>query len=242
MPQTVSRSDKQDRAPATSAGDASRFMRSIWALAAKDVRCELRSRQAITAMLLFALTSVVAVSATVGRCGLNPDVAAGLLWLVIYFSAMSGLSRSLVREEELQTASLLKLTLSPNAVYLGKLTYNFAVLLAVEIVVVPLLFLLGNCSVGNWPGLIVILVFGTVALSAAGTIAAAMVARATVKGALYAVLTFPLLAPVLFAAVHGSEATIAGAAAPPGDIRLLAYYCGTVITGSLLLFRFVWED
>lgn len=214
---------------------------SVLALLGKDVRCELRSRHAITAMLLFALTSTVAVAATIGRNGFSPDVSAGLLWIVIYFSAMSGLSRSFVREEEIGTASILKLSLAPNAVYLGKLAFNLALLLAVEAVVVPVLIGLGNCRVGNWTGLVFVIILGSIGLSAAATLAAAMVARATVKGALYAVVCFPLLAPVLFAAVHGSQVAMDGGT-PQSDMKLLAYYCGTVITASLLLFRFVWED
>jgi heme exporter protein B len=227
--------------PVTMADATPAFAKSVLALLGKDVRCELRSRHAVTAMLLFALTSTVAVAATIGRTGLEPDVAAGLLWIVIYFSAMSGLSRSFVREEEGGTSPLLKLALSPNAVYLGKLAFNLGLLLAIEIVVVPVFVGLTNCRIGNWPGLIGILVLGSLGLSAAGTLAAAMVARATVKGALYAVICFPLLAPVLFAAVSGSQAAIGGTI-PGSNMRLLLYYFGTVITASLLLFRFVWED
>jgi heme exporter protein B len=192
-------------------------------------------------MLLFALTSTVAVAATIGRNGLSADVAAGLLWIVIYFSAMSGLSRSFVREEEIGTATVLKLSLAPNAVYLGKLVFNLALLMAIEIVVVPVLIGLGNCRVGNWSGLVSVVILGSIGLSSAGTLAAAMVAKASVKGALYAVVCFPLLAPVLFAAVNGSQIAMDGGA-PLSDLKLLAYYCGTVITASLLLFRYVWED
>lgn len=219
-----------------------KFARSVLALLDKDVRCELRSRQALTAMLLFALTSTVAVAATLGRSGLEPEFAAGLLWIVIYFSAMSGLSRSFVREQEGGTASLLKLAQSPNSVYLGKFIFNLGLLLAIEIIVVPVFFGLTNCRVGNWWGLIAILVLGSISLSAAGTLSAAMVARAAVKGALYAVISFPLLVPVLFAGVHGAETALQGKSALGADARLLFYYCGTVITASLLLFRYVWED
>ncbi len=218
-----------------------RFAASVLALLGKDVRCELRSRHAVTAMLLFALTSTVAVAATIGRNGLRPDVAAGLLWIVIYFAAMTGLSRSFVREEEGGTVDTLKLALPPNAAYLGKLAFNLALLLAIEIAVVPVFIGLTNCRVGNWPGLIGILVLGSLGLSAAGTLAAAMVAKAAVKGALYAVICFPLLAPVLFAAASGGQAAMAGAP-PYSDLRLLFYYSGTVLTASLLLFRYVWED
>ena len=220
---------------------AGRFAGSVLALFGKDIRCEMRSRHAVTAMLLFALTSTVAVAAAIGRNGVAPNVGAGLLWVVVYFTAMSGLSRSFVREDEMRTAAVLKLMMAPNAVYLGKLAFNLALLLGVELFVLPVLIGLTNCRVGNWTGLIAIVVVGSAGLSAAGTLAAAMVARAAVKGALYAVVCFPLLAPVLFAAVSGSEIAMEGMM-PGSDLKLLAYYFGTVVTASMLLFRFIWED
>lgn len=211
------------------------------AVFAKDLRCEARSRHAITSVLLFALVSAFAVAATLGPCGLKPEVAAGLLWIVIYFSAMSGLSRAFVREEEGKTAALLKLAAPPNAVFLGKLAFNLVLLVAMEVLVTPIILGLTS-GVRDWPGLIAILGLGSLALSAGGTMAAAMVARATVKGALYAVISFPLLAPVLFAAVHGTDLALSGSGSPASDIRLLFYYSASVIIASLILFRFVWED
>lgn len=241
MRQSASSLAERSSSSGASGTGARRFVEAIAALIGKDVRCELRSRHAVTAMLLFAVTSTVAVAATIGRNGLSADTAAGLLWIVIYFSAMSGLSRSFVREEEGGSAALLKLSMPPNAVYVGKLVFNLALLAAIEIVVVPMLVGLTNCRVGNWSGLIGVLILGSIGLSAAGTLAAGMVARATVKGALYAVVCFPLLAPVLFVGVSGAQMALAGAM-PWADLRLLFYYCGTVITASMLLFRFIWED
>jgi len=216
-------------------------MNSVLAIAAKDIRCELRTRHAVGSILLFAVTSTVAVSFALGAWGSRAEIAASLLWVVIYFSAMTGLSRSFVREEESQTAPALKLAACPNAVYLGKLLFNIAILLAVELVTVPVFVLLTGCAVRSWGTLVAVLIVGSLGLSIGATTAAAMVAKALSKGALYAVISFPLLLPVLAVAIHGTTAAMAGEAAA-SDIRLLVYYCGAVITASLMLFRFIWED
>ena len=219
-------------------------MKATLAVLVKDIRCELRTRHALGAVLLFAVTSTVAASFTLTAWGGKSAVASALLWLVVYFSAMSGLSRSFVREEETGTAALLKLAAPPNGVFLGKLVFTLATLVAIEIITVPLFVALMGCAVAWWGLLICLLLVGSVGLSAGATVAAAMVAKAATKGALYAVISFPLLVPVLGIAIHGTDLALAGrdAAMVAGDIRLLVYYAGAVITGSLMLFRFIWED
>lgn len=217
-------------------------LRSALAVFVKDARCELRSRHALGAVLLFAVTSTVAVSFALGAWGSDAAVSAGMLWIVIYFSAMSGLSRSFVREEEMQTAATLKLATRPNAVYLGKLAFNLALLLAIEVVTIPLFVVLMGCSVRSWGTLAAVLALGSLGLSCGGTMAAAMVAKAATRSALYAVISFPLLVPVLGVAIHGTTIAMEGGVGATSDIRLLAYYCGAVLTACIMLFRFVWED
>ncbi len=232
----------RNRLSATSGG--SRFSKAVWSVVAKDLRAEVRTRSALGSVILFSVTSTIAVSFGLAAWGSNAEVAAALLWLVIYFSAMSGLSRSFVREEESHTADLLRLVAPPNAVYLGKLGVNLLEMAAVEIVTVPLFLTLAGCHVKNWVEFVAVLVLGTVGLAVCATTSAAIVSKATGKGALYAVISFPLLVPVLALAIHATGLAIAGVptAVTGTDLRLLAYYSGTVLVASLMLFRFVWES
>jgi len=220
------------------------YISAVIAVLVKDSRCELRSKQSISAVLLFAVTSTVAVSFTLGAQGQSSAIASTLLWVVIYFSAMAGLSRSFVHEVETYTAPLLKLAAKPNSVYLGKLAFNFLTLIALDIVTVPLFIILMGCGISK-PGLfIALLLLGSLALSAGATMAAAMVSRASSKGALFAAISFPLLVPALGLAISGTNIAMGGDAVltAANCLHLLAYYCGVVITASLMLFRFVWED
>lgn len=218
-------------------------LRAAGAVFLKDIRCELRSKSAIGAVLLFAVTSTIAVSFAL-KGETDSRVGAVLLWLVIYFSAMSGLSRSFVREVEGYTAASLKLACGPNSVFLGKLAFNLLTVLALDLVAVPLYMLLAVKSIEYWSLFIGMVVLGSVGMSVGATSAAAMVARASTKGALYAVISFPLLLPVLAVAMHGTSIAIGGGdlVAAASDVRLLAYYFGLVFTASMMLFRFIWED
>jgi len=220
------------------------ILRGAAAVLAKDARCEVRSKQAITAVLLFAVTSTIAVSFTLGAIGSDTAVAAALLWVVIYFSAMAGLGRSFAHEEETHTAGLLRLAVPAESVYIGKLAFNFLTLVAVEIVAVPMFVLLTGCHIGRAGVFIGLLGLGSLALSAGATTAAAMVSRAAGKGALFAGVSFPLLAPALAVAIAGTSAALGPPphASAASDVRLLVYYCGVVIVASLMLFRYVWEE
>ena len=214
------------------------------AVLVKDARCELRSKQSLSAVMLFGVTSTVAVSFTLGAMGVGSAVSATLLWVVIYFSAMAGLGRSFMHEEETQTAGLLRLAVAPESVYLGKLAFNFVTLIALELVTVPLFVVLMDCHVAKVGAFIALLVLGDLALSAGATTAAAMVSRASSKGALFAGISFPLLAPALGIAIAGTDVAMSGSAtaSAASDMTLLFCYCGIVITASLMLFRFIWEE
>ncbi len=104
----------------------------IWAVAVKDVRSELRVRYALNALLMFIVTSVAALVIALGDSELNPEILSAMFWIVILFSAMSGLSRIFVSEEERGTTLVLQLVASPSAVYFGKLIFNCSLTLVLS--------------------------------------------------------------------------------------------------------------
>ena len=211
----------------------------------KDILSEFRVRYAVNAIALFAVTTLVAVSFSIGAFGVTDrNLLSALLWIILFFSAMSGLSRTFVREEEGRTGSALRLAAEPVAVYLGKLTFNLTLLVALEIVVVPLFIVSMDVQVKNPAFLLLVLAFGSIGLSAAATIVAAIVAKANAKGALFAVLSFPILAPLLALAIQGTSAAMKGSPLYAGApyVRALAAYAGVLITTSVMIFEFVWEE
>ena len=114
----------------------SRLLAEALAIAAKDLRTEFRTRVALNALGLFAITVLAAVSYTVGPYRITaedrPFLLAVLLWIVVFFAALAGLDRSFVKEEESHTASLLRLAASPTAVWLGKLGFNLIRVIALR--------------------------------------------------------------------------------------------------------------
>ena len=217
--------------------------KSVWLLA-KDLRSEFRTRYALNAVLMFALTTLAVVSFSFGAFSLRPKIVSSLLWLVIFFASTSGLAQVFVKEEESKTVNVLRLIASPTTVLLGKLLFNLALLMILEVVLIPLFAILMNLSILNLWLFLSVLLLGSLGLASATTIISAIISRARVKGALFAVLSFPILLPLLIAAIDGTYLSLEGEVFSAGwhDIRLLISYAVVMLVASLLLFDFVWSD
>lgn len=224
------------------------LVREALAVAAKDLRTEFRTRVALNALLLFAVTTLAAVSYTIGPYKIaaadRPFLLSVLLWIVILFAALAGLDRTFVKEEESHTAALLRLAARPHAVWLGKLLFNLGLLAVLMLVLVPLFAILMNLPVVlGWGWLAAVMMAGGFALAVTTTVIAAVIAQAMTRGALFAVLSLPLLLPLLVFAIQGT------AAVSRGDLELVRQSLQAMISlGGILtvvsafLFPVVWSD
>lgn len=232
-------------------GDGAReapLLTAAWAVFRKDLRSELRTRYALNAVLLFAASTVVAISLGMGpltesRNADLPIIQAALLWVAILFAAFTGLARAFVQEEEARTAAALRLAARPTAVFLGKLFFNLALLLLLVALTTVLFIIMLRVEVGNPGMLAALLLAGSLGLVAATTLIAAIIARASVKGALFAVLSFPLLVPLLVVAIQGTASALVGRGWEYGvaPLQVLAGYTIALFVASLFLFNSVWE-
>jgi heme exporter protein B len=225
---------------AKSAGLLSR----AFAVYAKDLRQEFRTRYAINAIFMFGITTLVVVSFSLGQAGLPPKLLASMYWIIMFFSAMSGLAHVFVREEETGTALVLKLRAEPDAVYWGKLFFNFTLLALLAIIVTPFYFMFMDAPTDNMLPFIVILFFGVIGLCGTTTIIAAIISKAAAKGALFAVISFPVLVVLLFMLVAATGKVFDGKTLSDVMMELqgLFAFCVIMITASVLLFRFVWLE
>lgn len=213
------------------------------AILAKEWRVELRARHALATVALFATSSLVLVSMALGPLGADPasrPILPALLWVLLLFTASAAIPRAFVHEEEVGTARALRLAALPSTVLFGKMAFVASLLVLVELLLVPLFGVLLQWEVADPAALIAALAAGGLGLAAGSTLVAAMVAHARGRGALFPVLAFPVLIPLLVLAVGASRAAAAGVP-DDGALRLLLLYDGTVITAAAMLFAAVWE-
>lgn len=236
------------------------WLRQAVALLRKDLRAEFRTRTAISAIGIFSLASLfllalatatlkeVLFSDTVSgttKLAWQPPSKFGILWILFFFAAFSGLSHSFVHEEEAGTVTALRLRLIPEAVYAGKLFFNFLMVFGVAVVVTPLYMIITGMPLGNPLVSIGVLFGGCLGLSATATIIAAIAAKAQNKGALFGALGLPILAVFLMLLMGASQTLFT---VSPSAIRVvrdvggLFSFAVLLISVSALTFRFIWED
>jgi len=215
-----------------------------FAVFAKDLRLELRTKYALNTIMMFGVTTLAVVSFSLGQAGLPAKLLAALFWIVIFFSTMAALAQVFVREEEAGTALALRLTAEPNAVYLGKLIFNLVLLSALAAVVTPLFFIFTDAPTDNILLFVLVLILGVLALCSATTLVAAIISKASAKGALFAVLSFPILLLPLMLLVGASDSVLQGLGIAEilAPLQGLAAYIGIMVTASLMLFQFVWKE
>ena len=224
------------------------WLTGTWAVFQKDLRLELRTRYAVNALALFVASSLLLVVFAVGEGNVSERLASALVWIVIVFAAAVGLGRAFVAEEERGTVLLLQLHLRPSTVYAGKLLFNVLLVGFVNaLAAVGFVVVLGLDV--EAPGLLAAtLALGALGLAGATTLLSAIIARTQGAGPLLAVLAFPLLVPLLLSVVRVTQRTLLlGASAGPwaaslDDLVALGAYAGAVITASVLLFDYVWND
>ena len=214
---------------------------AVWAVLRKECLCEWRTRYGLNAALLFAITSLAAVSFAIGRLSDRPDVLSGLLWIVLLFAALASLAHAFVREVEGKTLTMLRLVAPPTAIALGKLLFNFLFLALIEVVTVPLFLMLMGAPSPRWGPFLALLALGSVGLAIASTVVGAIISQTRGRGALFAGTSFPLLLPVVAAAVSGTRAQWSGGSVD-AELRLLAAYAVALLAMSLLLYDHLWED
>ncbi len=220
------------------------WLRGALAILVKDVRSEVRTRAALNAVVLFAVVTLTMVSYSLGGFVLAPEIHASLIWIILFFAAMAGLSRTFVVEAERGTERALRLTASGAQIYLGKLLFNLVLLGLLDLILIPLFQILLPVRDASWGLLLGGVLLGSMALAASTTLVAAIVSQAGVKGALFTVLSFPILIPVLVSGVAITRKAMEGGTLGDAstEVQLLVSYAGVMVTLAFLLIDFVWQD
>jgi heme exporter protein B len=199
----------------------------------------------MSALLMFIVSTISIVAFALAGVSTRIDVLSGMLWVVIFFSSMSGLSRTFVAEEERGTSMTLQLLTTPGNVLLGKLLFNILLVLGMNILAVTLYgIMLPDFDVRNdglfWSAVLL----GSLGLASSATIIAAIIARANTKGTLFPVLALPLLLPLLVVVIEMTRLSAEGGtiAEAQREFQFLIAYIVVNVTSSFMLFGYIWKD
>ena len=181
------------------------LLSSTTALLGKELRTEFRSRELLTTTVVFILMVIVLFSFTFDPTyNESRRFGPGLLWLAFLFAASLMLQPCFLREQNNDTLSALRLSVSdPFAIFLAKLVANTLFLLFTELLMLPVFAVLYNVPVLRVLGQLVMVFFlGSLGVSIAGTALSAISAQARMRELLLPLLLLPLLTPVLVASTQ----------------------------------------
>jgi heme exporter protein B len=232
----------EEKLPAAKRGN---FFKAIFAIAWKDLSAELRSRDLLSAMLVFAMLVILIFNFALKLDAKTRMTAtSGILWVTFTFAGTLGLNRSMAIEKD--RGCLDGLLLAPvdrSSIYFGKLISNLVFMFIVEAIVLPIYSLLYNVNLFNG-GLLLVILLGSVGYIAIGTLLAAMAVQTRTRDVMLPILLFPVVIPVVVAAVEASGGFLQGL--PFNElsywINLLLVYDVIFIAIAFMVFDYVVEE
>jgi heme exporter protein B len=189
------------------------FPRQCLTIAAKDLRAEWRTKEALNASLSFSTVILILFSFALDP---NPEMleefSGGLLWLVFLFAGALVLNRSFARE--MQNDCLDALLASPvpaSGLFLGKTLANYALLMTLELICLAEFGILFNVRwLGNIGPLMLVMALGTWALTVVGTMFSALTVNLRLREVMLPVLVYPMMVPPMMAAMILTTDLLAG--------------------------------
>lgn len=246
MPDLSSSSDVMVSEPGVqNRGRLNGYLRAVGAVIWKDLSAELRSREMLSAMLVFSLLVIL-----IFNFALELDVrtretlTSGILWVTFAFAGTLGLNRSMAIEKD--RGCLDGLLLAPvdrSAIYFGKMLGNLVFMLIVAAIVLPVYSLLYNVNLFD-PGLILVILLGSFGYVVVGTLLASMAVQTRTRDLLLPILLFPVVLPVLIPAVKASNGFLLGVEIEEimPWLNLLIAYDVIFVAVSFMVFDFVVEE
>ena len=209
----------------------------------KDYRVEFRNRYALNISISFAIISTLSMSLASGGTPISAKMQAIILWIILFFSAMNGLSHIFIREEEQGTALFLRLNAKPGIVLTSKLLFNISLFFILEGVIIPLFIFFLDMKIKALTPFIAIAIVGGLAMSCSATILAAIASKSGGKGPLFAIISFPIILPIIWIASNATaNALINAEYSGIQNIIFLLAFSVSINALSYILFDYIWIE
>ncbi len=222
------------------------YLKKVAAIIAKDIAAELRTREMLSSMGVFAILVIIVFNFALELTErqIIETATPGALWVTIIFAGMLGLNRSL--SVELDKGCLDGLLLTPvdrSAIFFGKALGNALFMLIVEAIVLPLFVVFFNVPLVQ-PWVILIVVLGTLGFAGVGTLLSSMAVNTRAREVMLPILLFPVAMPELIAAVKATSGAMMGLPVREWQqwLSLLIVFDVVLIAVSFMVFEYVVEE
>jgi heme exporter protein B len=233
------------RSTARGGGAAAAYLRAIAAIVRKDLAAELRSRELLGGMLVFSLLLILIFNFALQLdARARQTVTAGVLWATFAYAGTLGLNRSMALEvDRCCLDGLLLAPVDRSALFFGKAAGNLIFMLLVEMIVLPVYSALYNTNLLR-PDLFGVVLLGSIGYVVVGTLLSSMAVQARTRDILLPLLLFPVVLPVVIAAVKATGGLLEAVPAEEirGWINLLIAYDVIFTAVAFMTFDYIVEE
>ena len=220
-----------------------------WYLLKKEILLEWRSKYAFNGVLLYVVSTVficyISFSLTPGFTGSKgyPIVWNVLFWIIMLFASVNAIAKSFMQENKSRLLYYYTIS-SPQAIILSKTVYNILLMSLLSLLALLVYMLFFNNTIGDPFCYFLSVLLGSISFSTVFTMISAIASKAGNNGTLMAILSFPVIIPVILMLIRISKAAMDGLdrSLSYGNFGALLAINIIVITTSLLLFPYLWRD
>ncbi len=218
----------------------------VFLVAWKDILLELRNREVVVSALVFGVMIVVIFNFTLNITPETVDLLApGTLWVAFSFAGVLAMSRAFVTEKDQGSLDgLLLCPVSRDSLYFGKMLALFLFMVTVEAVLLPVFAVMFNFSAFSFT-LVGLILLATLGFATVGTLFSAIAVNTRSREIMLPILFFPVISPVLIAAVEASTGAIGSSVSVIGVgrwLQLIAVFDAIFLVLSPWLFSLVVEE
>lgn len=222
-----------------------RFWRKVIAIAGKDALSEMRTKEIVPSVVVFALLVI-----TIFNFAFEPGpettalVAPGILWVTFTFAGVLSLNRAFVLEkEEGRLEGMMVAPVSREAIYTGKMLGSLLFMLIIEAIALPIFFFLFNLSAFSWQ-LVVVIVLTTVGFVSVGTLFSALAVNTKAREMVLPIVFLPVIVPIIISAVKASGLALSGESwgKMASWLQIIAAFDVIFLVVSVLIFSYIIEE
>jgi len=225
------------------------LINQTWDLFKKEIVLEWRSKYAFNGVLLYVVSTVficyISFSLTPGFTGTKsyPVVWNVLFWIIMLFASVNAIAKSFMQESKSRLLYYYSIA-SPQAIILSKTIYNMLLMSLLSILALLVYLLFFTNTIGDPFYYFLTVLLGSISFSTVFTMISAIASKAGNNGTLMAILSFPVIIPVILLLIHLSKNAMDGIqrSLSYGNIGVLLAINIIVIATSLLLFPYLWRD
>src|SRR6195952_2431078 len=220
-----------------------------WELLKKEILLEWRSKYAFNGVLLYIVSTVfvcyIAFNLSAGFTHSQgyPVVWNVLFWIIMLFAAVNAMSKSFLQESKSRLLYYYSIA-SPQAIILSKIIYNILLMSLLSVLALLVYMLFFTNTVNDLLYYFLTVLLGSISFSTVFTMISAIASKAGNNGTLMAILSFPVIIPVILVLIHVSKNAMDGIdrSLSYGNFGVLFAINAIVIATSLLLFPYLWRD